>query len=48
MTGVQVGYSVADILAKAVFGLLIWKIAQTKSDLEEAGTQKVVYVAPSV
>jgi bacteriorhodopsin len=48
MTGVQVGYSVADILAKAVFGLLIWKIAQTKSDLEEAATQKAVYFAPSV
>jgi len=32
----QVGYSIADLLAKAVFGILIWLIAQTKSDLEEA------------
>merc|ERR1712084_56097 len=35
MTWEQVGYSIADFLAKAVFGILIWKIAQTKSDLEE-------------
>lgn len=42
----QVGYSVADFVAKAVFGILIWKIAQTKSDLEEPATQKVVVVQP--
>lgn len=48
MVGVQVGYSVADFLAKAVFGIVIWKIAQTKSDLEEEASKKVVYVAPSV
>lgn len=32
----QVGYSFADFLAKAVFGILIWAIASTKSDIEEA------------
>lgn len=32
----QVGYSIADLLAKAVFGILIWAIASTKSDIEEA------------
>jgi len=32
----QVGYSLADFLAKAVFGILIWAIASTKSDIEEA------------
>jgi len=32
----QVGYSLADFLAKAVFGVLIWAIASTKSELEEA------------
>jgi len=32
----QVGYSLADLLAKAVFGILIWAIASTKSDIEEA------------
>jgi len=32
----QVGYSLADFLAKAVFGVLIWAIASTKSDIEEA------------
>lgn len=30
----QVGYSIADVLAKAVFGLLIWAIAAEKSLLE--------------
>jgi len=31
----QIGYSVADVVAKAVFGVLIWKIASTKSALED-------------
>jgi len=35
----QVGYSIADIVAKAVFGILIWAIASTKSDLEEAAAK---------
>jgi hypothetical protein len=29
---VQVGYTVADVVAKAVFGVLIYMIAQRKSD----------------
>jgi len=33
----QVGYSVADVVAKAVFGVLIWAIASEKSKLEEMG-----------
>jgi bacteriorhodopsin len=33
-TGVQVGYSIADIVAKAVFGLLIFSIARAKSTPE--------------
>ena len=31
----QVGYSVADVVAKAVFGVLIWAIAAEKSRIEE-------------
>merc|ERR1711975_63855 len=31
----QVGYSVADVVAKAVFGVLIWAIAAGKSAEEE-------------
>jgi bacteriorhodopsin len=31
----QVGYSIADVVAKAVFGLLIWAIAAEKSAVEE-------------
>jgi bacteriorhodopsin len=33
----QIGYSVADVTAKAVFGVLIWKIAAEKSRIEEEG-----------
>jgi len=43
----QVAYSLADFLAKAVFGVLIWAIASTKSDLEEASTPKDVEAAPA-
>merc|ERR1711933_68793 len=36
--GEQIGYSVADVVAKAVFGVLIWSIASEKSKVEgEAG-----------
>ncbi|CAE8605813.1 unnamed protein product [Polarella glacialis] len=33
----QVGYSIADVMAKAVFGVLIWAIASEKSAVEESG-----------
>ncbi|CAE8721629.1 unnamed protein product [Polarella glacialis] len=33
----QVGYSIADVVAKAVFGVLIWAIAAEKSTMEESG-----------
>jgi len=33
----QIGYSIADVVAKAVFGCLIWSIAAEKSKLEEEG-----------
>jgi len=33
----QIGYSIADVVAKAVFGVLIWAIAAEKSKLEEQG-----------
>jgi len=31
----QIGYSIADVVAKAVFGCLIWGIAQSKSNAAE-------------
>jgi len=31
----QIGYSIADVVAKAVFGVLIWAIAAAKSDAED-------------
>jgi len=34
----QVGYSCADVIAKAVFGVLIWAIAAGKSDAEAKGS----------
>jgi len=43
----QVAYSLADFLAKAVFGVLIWAIASTKSDLEEASKPKDVEAVPA-
>ena len=36
----QVGYSLADVVAKAVFGVLIWAIASGKSAEEEKGLLK--------
>ncbi|MEM6591926.1 MAG: bacteriorhodopsin-like [Cyanobacteria bacterium P01_C01_bin.73] len=46
--GVQVGYSVADILAKPLFGLLVFRIAQIKSNVDEAGqsSEDADYTAP--
>ena len=35
-TAVQVGYTVADVVAKAVFGVLIYMIASRKSEVEPA------------
>ena len=32
--GVQVGYSIADLLAKPVFGLLVFRIAQVKTEVD--------------
>jgi len=36
-TAEQVGYSAADVTAKAIFGVLIWAIAAEKSKLESEG-----------
>lgn len=33
--GEQIGYSIADVVAKAVFGVLVWAIAAEKSKLED-------------
>jgi bacteriorhodopsin len=33
----QIGYSLADVVAKAVFGVMIWAIAAEKSRIEEEG-----------
>merc|ERR1711937_475367 len=38
--GEQIGYSIADVVAKAVFGVLIWAIAAEKSKIEEKGMSK--------
>jgi bacteriorhodopsin len=34
--GVQVGYTVADLLAKPLFGLLVFSVARTKTQADEA------------
>ena len=33
----QVGYSFADIIAKAVYGIMIWRIAHEKTLVIESG-----------
>merc|ERR1711924_205929 len=33
--GEQIGYSIADVVAKAVFGVLVWAIAAEQTMLEE-------------
>jgi len=38
---VQVGYSIADITAKAGYGLVIYMIARTKAQLEDSSTESV-------
>jgi bacteriorhodopsin len=48
LVGIQVGYAIADITAKAGFGLLIYMIAKTKSELlspEELATQQKAEMA---
>ncbi len=35
--GVQIGYTVADLLAKPVFGLLVFSIARIKTQVDETG-----------
>ncbi|MEN9824511.1 MAG: hypothetical protein RI953_256 [Pseudomonadota bacterium] len=36
-TIIQIGYTIADLVAKAVFGVMIWLIAVRKSESENAG-----------
>lgn len=36
--GVQLGYTAADLLAKPVFGLLVYNIARVKTETDEAAT----------
>jgi len=44
----QVGYSIADILAKCAFGLLIYKIAREKSFVDDESFANQEYkAAPS-
>ena len=45
----QAGYSIADILAKALYGLLIYKIARTKSFADDAAFQidEIAHDAPA-
>ena len=41
--GRQLGYSIADVLAKCLFGLLVYKIAREKSFVDDAAfaTQEI-------
>ena len=37
----QVGYSIADIVAKAVYALIIYNVARTKSWIEDPAFAKI-------
>jgi bacteriorhodopsin len=41
----QIGYSIADVVAKAVFGVLIWAIAAEKTKIEEEGGDALLKAA---
>ena len=44
----QVGYSIADVLAKCLFGLLIYKIAREKSFVDDPSfADQEIKAAPS-
>jgi bacteriorhodopsin len=46
-TAVQIGYTVADVVAKAVFGVVIYMIALRKSEGERTGTKIPSSFAPA-
>jgi bacteriorhodopsin len=46
-TIVQVGYTIADIVAKAVFGVLIYTIALRKSKAERGETDAAASPVPA-
>ncbi len=47
-TAVQIGYTIADIVAKALFGLFIYLIAVRKSEADEASRTSIGGHAPSL
>jgi bacteriorhodopsin len=51
LVGVQVGYTIADVLAKCGYGLMIYWIARLKTEADEAeqtaASQPAVAVAPA-
>ena len=46
MVAVQLGYSIADVLAKALYGVMIYAIAREKTKLEMAGAPATNAAAP--
>jgi bacteriorhodopsin len=43
--GVQLGYTIADVLAKPVFGLLVFAIALTKTKIDQENNGSPVEAA---
>ncbi|MDQ6650958.1 MAG: bacteriorhodopsin-like [Actinomycetota bacterium] len=43
----QAGYSIADILAKAAFGLVIYKVARVKSEVDDPAYAEQALTVPS-
>jgi bacteriorhodopsin len=47
LVGVQIGYSIADVLAKCGYGLMIYAIARAKSEVDQQEMAKVPILAPA-
>ncbi len=47
LVGVQIGYSIADVLAKCGYGLMIYAIARAKSEVDQVEMAKVPILAPA-
>jgi hypothetical protein len=45
LVGVQIGYSIADVLAKCGYGLMIYAIARAKSEVDQEEMAKVPVLA---
>jgi bacteriorhodopsin len=46
--GVQLGYTIADVLAKPLFGLLVFAIAVTKTKIDQENSGSALNATPAI